>query len=93
MIDVFKPLYAAAALLGEHVLELFHQLLIDASTTYSTLITACPKLHDELTTIDQLRIFSKHQVFTFVNNHTFKKSFAKCLSIGQSHTNLCRVSR
>ena len=32
--DVLKPVYSAAALLGVHVLRLFYQLLIDASTTY-----------------------------------------------------------
>ena len=75
MTDVLKPLYAVAALLGVYVLRPLYQLLVDTSTFYSRILTALEKLNNELTTMVPLRMFSKHQVFTFVNGYTFKKSW------------------
>ena len=39
-VEILKPILAAISLLGIHILRLFHKLVMDPSTNYSTLLEA-----------------------------------------------------
>ena len=80
MVDVLKPLYAAVALLGIHITRPFHSLLLHEDTNYDTLLTAFPKLYDELSgpiASDPSCMLTKSKVFTFVSDDIFKMSQPK----------------
>ena len=48
---LLKPIYGAIALLGLRITRPFHTLLIDPSTTYSTLMVSFKRLYKDLTEI------------------------------------------
>ena len=77
MTEVLKPLYAATALLGVHIMRPFQQLIIDVDTTYDTLLSAFPKLHTELTEMDPNLLFTSEQVFKFLPNKMFKQGLPR----------------
>jgi len=100
MTDILKPLYAATALLGVHVLRPFYQLLIDLDTTYTSLLTVFPKLYEELSTMEPDELFSKQQVFTFANAKMFEKSLPKPYLLdnlmevcAEFHDDVCKILR
>ena len=72
--EVLKPIYAAIALLGTHILKPYHHLLMKPDTNYSTLLKAFPQLHNEPTTIPAEKLLTKEQVFFFVDKDTFTYS-------------------
>ena len=49
--ELLKPIYGAIALLGLHITRPFHTLLIDPTTTYSTLMVSFKILYKDLTEI------------------------------------------
>ena len=65
MADVLKPIFCATAVLGHHIMRPFQRLLIDVDTTYETLLTAFPKLYEELQ-IDPVELLKPEQVLFFV---------------------------
>ena len=73
-----KPIFASIALLGVHITRPFHALLMDEKTVYSTLLTAFPKLYDEMTSVSPNTVLTtSNQVFLFVSNEMFKDSLPK----------------
>ena len=75
--DVLKPIFCATAFLGYHITLPFHRLLVDVDTTYDTLLTAFPKLHEELETTNPEHLLKSEQVFQFVSPDIFKDSSYK----------------
>ena len=69
--EILKPIFAATSLIGIHNTGPFLLLLISNKTTYSTLISAFLKLHNELTNLtpDQLLVFGH-----FVSEMVFNSS-------------------
>ena len=74
MSEVLKPLYAATALLGIHIMRPFQRLIIDVDTSYDTLLSAFPKLHAEFTEVDPNILLTSEQVFQFIPNKMFKEA-------------------
>ena len=62
---LLKPIYAAISLLGLHITRPFRELIIDTDTTYSLLLSAFPKLYDDLK-IPTKEYLSTKQVVSFV---------------------------
>ena len=79
--DILKPIFCATSLIGIHITRPFLALMLDTRTTYSTLLSAFPKLYENLTTIPAERfVQTDHQVCTFVSEEKFKNSLPKdCL--------------
>ena len=75
--DVLKSIFCATAFLGYHITQPFHRLLVDVDTTYDTLLTAFPKLHEELETTNPEHLLKSEQVFQFVSPDIFKDSSYK----------------
>ena len=72
--ELFKPIYGAIALLGLHIARLFHTLLIDPSTTYSTLMVCFIRLYKDLTEIPAKNFLTTDQVAYFVTKDIYEKS-------------------
>ena len=49
--ELLKPIYGTIALLEVHITRPFHALLINHSTTYSTLMVSFKRLYKDLTEI------------------------------------------
>ena len=64
----------AIALLGLHMTRLFHTLLIDPSTTYSTLMVFFKRLYKDLTEIPAKNFLTKDQAAYFVTKDIYEKS-------------------
>ena len=64
--ELLKPIYGAIALLGLHITRPFHTLLIDPSTTYSTLMVSFIRLYKDLTEIPAKNFLTTDQVAYFV---------------------------
>ena len=76
---VLKPIYAAVALPGIHVLKPYHYLLMDTETKYSMLLEAFPQLYNELTNVAHAEMMKMNQCFNFVSKDIFKKkSIIRC---------------
>ena len=71
--ELLKPIYGAIALLGLHITRPFHTLLIDPSTTYSTLMVSFKRLYKDLTEIPPKNILATDQVAYFVTKDIYKK--------------------
>ena len=74
VMEVLKPIYAAIALLGIHILKPYHSLLMNPETNYSTLLNVFPQLYEELSTIHGSQLLKTDQVFSFVSHETFRNS-------------------
>ena len=72
--ELFKPIYGAIALLGLHITRLFHTLLIDPSTTYSTLLVCFIRLYKDLTEFPAKNFLTTDQVAYFVTKDIYEKS-------------------
>ena len=73
--EVLKPIYAAPALLGVHILKPYHYLLMDQNTKYSTLLHAFPCLYRELKEVPPSSMMKNAQCFNFVSEAIFKKRY------------------
>ena len=71
---LLKPIYEAIALLGLYITRPFRTLLIDPSTTYSTLMVSCKRLYKDLTEIRAKNFLTTDQVAYFVTKHIYEKS-------------------
>ena len=71
--ELLKPIYGAIALLGLHINRPFHVLLIDPSTTYSTLMVSFKRLYEDLTEIPAKNFLTTDQVAYFVTKDIYKK--------------------
>ena len=71
---LLKQLYGAIALPGLHVTRPFHTLLIDPSTTYSTLMISFKRLYKDLTEISAKNFLTTDQVAYFVTKDIYEKS-------------------
>ena len=72
--ELLNPIYGAIALLGLHITRLFHTLLIDPSTTYSTLMVPFKTLSKDLTEIQAKNFLTTDQVAYFVTKIIYEKS-------------------
>ena len=72
--ELLKPIYASIALTGLHVTKLFHTLLIDSETTYSTLLSSFKQLYDDRTNIPAKNFLTTCKVVTFVSDDIFERS-------------------
>ena len=72
--ELLKPIYGAIALLGLHITRPFHTLLIDPSTTYSTLMVSFKRLYKDLTEIPAKNFLTKDQAAYFVTKDIYEKS-------------------
>ena len=72
--ELLKPIYGAIALLGLHITRPFHTLLIDPSTTYSTLMVSFIRLYKDLTEIPAKNFLTTDQVAYFVTKDIYEKS-------------------
>ena len=72
--EVLKPIYAAIALLGIHILKPYYFLLMDPHTNYSTLLKVFPQLYQELLTVAPSAMLMREQCSHFVNNELFIKA-------------------
>ena len=72
--ELLKPIYGAIALLRLHITRPFHTLLIDPSTTYSTLMVSFKRLYKDLTEIPAKNFLTTDQVAYFVTKDIYKKS-------------------
>ena len=81
-VEILKPIYAALGLLGIHVLNPYHNLMMDKKTIYSTLIKRFPSIYNELLILSLLSIITSvsasailpfEQCFHFVPHENFKK--------------------
>ena len=81
--EVLKPIFAAVSLMGVQITRPFHYLLMDISTTYSTILEAFPMLYDELTKIQPHEAMQlDHQIFKFVPEKIYKMSLPdQCLIV------------
>ena len=61
------------ALLGIHILKLYHYLLMSEDTNYSILVKAFPILYIELNVIQPSLMLKKEKCFLFFSNDLFKK--------------------
>ena len=64
--EFLKPIYGAIAFLRLHITRPFHTLLIDPSTTYSTLMVSFKRLYKDLTEIPAKNFLTTDQVAYFV---------------------------
>ena len=71
--ELLKLIYGAIALLGLHITRPFHTLLIDPSTTYSTLMVSFKRLYKDLTEIPAKNFLTTDQVAYFVTKDIYKK--------------------
>ena len=71
--ELLQPNYGAIALLGLHITRPFHTLLIDPSTTYSTLMVSFKRLYKDLTEIPAKNFLTTDQVAYFVTKDIYKK--------------------
>ena len=71
--ELLKPIYGAITLLGLHITRPFHTLLIDPSTTYSTLMVSFKRLYKDLTEISAKNFLTKDQVAYFVTKDIYEK--------------------
>ena len=80
-IEVLKRIFAAVSLMGVQITRPFHYLLMDTSTTYSTILEAFPMLYDELTKVQPHEAMQlDHQIFKFVPEKIYKMSLPdQCL--------------
>ena len=72
--ELLKPIYGAIALLGLHINRPFHVLLIDPSTTYSTLMVSFKRIYKDLTEIPAKNFLTTDQVAYFVTKNIYEKS-------------------
>ena len=72
--ELLKPIYGAIALLGLHITRPFHTLLIDPSTTYSTLMVSFKRLYKDLTEIPAKNFQATNQVTYFATKDIYEKS-------------------
>ena len=72
--ELLKPIYGAIALLGLHITRPFHTLLIDPSTTYSTLMVSFKRLYKDLTEILAKNFLATNQVTYFATKDIYEKS-------------------
>ena len=72
--ELLKPIYGAITLLGLHITRPFHTLLIDPSTTYSTLMVSFKRLYKDLTEIPAKNFLTKDQAAYFVTKDIYEKS-------------------
>ena len=73
--------HSATAILGHHITRP-HILLLDVDTKYETMLTAFPKVSEELETHDQSLLLSSKQVFNFVQETFFKEFLYKDYLLG-----------
>ena len=71
--ELLKLIYGAIALLGLHITRPFHTLLIDPSTTYSTLMVSFKRLYKDLTEIPAKNFLTTDQVAYFVTKDIYEK--------------------
>ena len=64
--------HSATAILGHHITRP-HILLLDVDTKYETMLTAFPKVSEELETHDISLLLSFKQVFDFVQETFFNE--------------------
>lgn len=85
---ILKPIFSAVSLIGIHITKPFQQLLIDVDTNYSKLVTAFPKLYEELKDLQAIDLCSTSiQVMKFVSPEIFKSCIpdkAICKAIDES---------
>ena len=72
--ELLKPNYGAIALLGLNITRPFRTLLIDPSTTYSTLMVSFIRLCKDLTEITTKNFLTTDQVAYFVTKDIYEKS-------------------
>ena len=72
--EALKPIFAAISLVGVHILWPFHLLLLDKETTYTTLLSAIPLLHDELISVAPQDLLQLKQSFMFASKDHFEAS-------------------
>ena len=72
--ELLKLIYGAIALLGLHINRPFHVLLIDPSTTYSTLMVSFKRIYKDLTEIPAKNFLTTDQVAYFVTKNIYEKS-------------------
>lgn len=78
--EVLKPIFTAISLLGVHITRPFQTLLIDPTTTYSTLQNAFPKLYTDLTETEPADFLTTNHVCKFVSGDIFIRSLPdQCL--------------
>ena len=72
--EVLKPIYAAIAIVGVHILKPFHHLILDKSSKYSTLLKSFPKLYEELISISPDQMLTLEHTFKFATQDQFKNA-------------------
>ena len=72
--EVLKPIYAALALLGVHILKPYQYLLMDQNTKYFTLLHAFSCLYRELKDVPPSSMMKNAQCFNFASETIFNKA-------------------
>ena len=73
--EMLKPIFCSAALIGIHITRPFLSILLDTETTYDTLRSAFPILYNDLSNPNIERFLQTQQQATnFINDERFKSS-------------------
>ena len=74
--EILKPIFCAAALMGMHITGPLMIILLDTDTTYSTMLSVFPKLYNDLITLQPHHFLQTSEcVVSFVSPEVFKSSF------------------
>ena len=89
--EILKPIFCAAALVGIHFTRPYLSLLLDTDTTYDTLIAKFPVVYNDLLNSNSNDFLqADNRVVTFVSIEKFEKSLPKkCL---RESVNSCAVT-
>ena len=79
--ELLKPIFCSAALIGIHFTTPYLSLLLDTTTKYDTLISAFPTIYNDLSKpISDELLQTEKRVVNFVDDKRFKSSLPKeCL--------------
>ena len=79
--EILKPIFCAAALIGIHFTRPYLSLLLDTDTKYDTLIETFPLIYNDLLAADKDKLLQTDvKVINFVNQKKFENSLPKkCL--------------
>ena len=71
--ELLKPIFCAAALVGIHIASPFLSLMLDTRTTYDTIIKAFPTVYQDLATMNVGHTLqTNRKVITFIDNDKFE---------------------
>ena len=89
--EMLKPIFCSAALIGIHITRPFLSLLLDTETTYDTLCSAFPILFNDLSNPNTEKFLqTQHCATSFIDDERFKSALPKdCLC--ESVENCCTV--